>query len=235
MRSRLSQCVAATLGFVIVTAAAARPARADDARDATLPGHPGDPLPPPPEPPSPQEKAACQQRLQEAEATLDRDAKYARDWQAAWLVTGASLMALSAAKAGMQSDYRRGEDIVFAVSSGLLMIQVPTATTSDRALQGLRTAQTVDPCLALPSTRYMFDTNEDDGVLHRGIAPHIIGIALNLITGAVVALASQHWDFVGHGSEGMSTLVGIAASELQIWTYPRGSMHAQGTSLAVSF
>jgi hypothetical protein len=221
---------------VIATLAAAGPARADD---ATSPAR-GDGAAPPSRAdeaasPSPEDKAACLQRLQQVEAVLEKDAKYARDWQAAWLVTGASLMALSAAKAGMQSDYRRGEDIVFAASSALLMIQVPTATTTDRALQGLRTAQASDPCLALPSTRYMLETNDDDGKLHRGPIPQGIGIVLNLILGGVLAAVTGHWDFVGHGSEGMSTLVGIAASELQILTYPRGSLHTQGTSVAVSF
>jgi hypothetical protein len=234
MRSRLAPRVATTLAVVISALAAVAPARADEPAAAPPPPHADENLVPA-SPPSPEDKAACLQRLQEVEAALDRDAKYARDWQAAWLVTGASLISLSAAKAGFQTDYRRGEDIAYAVAGTLLLIQVPTATTTDRALRGLRNAQTFDPCLALPSTRYMLETNDDDGVLHRGPIPHVIGIALNLITGAVVALASGHWDFVGHGSEGMSTLVGIAASELQIWTYPRGSLHTQGTSLAVSF
>lgn len=182
------------------------------------------------------DKAACKKRLLELEAALDGDAKYARDWQAAWLVTGSGLITLNLAKAFQTTDYRRGESLVYAVTSSLLMLQVvPTATTTGRALQGLRTAQNDDPCLALPSTRYMLETNADDGDLHRGVIPHVIGIAFNLLTGAVLALATGHWDFAGHGSEGISTLMGIAVGELQVLTYPRGSLRTNGTSLAVSF
>jgi hypothetical protein len=51
-----------------------------------------------------------------------------------------------------------------------------------------------------------------------------------------VALAERHWDFAGHGSEGLSELVGIAAGELQVLTYPRPSLKtATGSPFQLTF
>jgi hypothetical protein len=180
-------------------------------------------------------KAACQAKLDQVEPLLDSDAKYARDWTSAWLVTGGALVALNLTKAFQVDDYRRGESLVFAASSTLLMIQQPVALTTRSALKGLRSSQDQDPCFALVQTRYMLETNADDGDLHRNLFPHVFGITLNLLTGALLAVATGHWDFAGHGSEGLSTLVGIGAGELQVLTYPRGALRASSNSLTLSF
>jgi hypothetical protein len=180
-------------------------------------------------------RADCQLRLHHVYKALDADAKYARDWTDAWLLTGTALVTLGLTKAGQVDDYRRAEAIVSAAQSMLLMIQLPTATTTARALGGLRAAEETDPCLALSSARYILETNADDGDLHRAFVNHMIGISINVVIATIVALAVGHWDFAGHGSEGVQQLAGIAIGELQVFTYPRGSLRTSGSSLELSF
>jgi len=182
-----------------------------------------------------QERADCKTQLSLAENAIEHDAKYARNWTDAWYVTGTSLIALSLTTAFQQHDYRRTEGIVFGAMGTLLMIQVPTATSSARALRGIRTAGLEDPCLALASARFVLETNADDAVQHQNAVAYVVPVLLNVVAGAILAVATNHWDFANNGAEGLSTLVGIAAGELQVATYPRSSLRVSGTSLQMSF
>ncbi len=170
-----------------------------------------------------------------AEDALERDGKYARNWTDAWYVTGASLITLSLAAIFEYHDYRVSEQVVNAVLGLGLIIQVPDATTNHRALQGIRTAGVSDPCMALTSARYIIEVNADDAKQHQNAFAYIFPIALNVVVGAIVALAEGHWEFAGHGDEGLGTLIGIAASELQVVTFPTPSLKLTGTSLQMNF
>ena len=77
--------------------------------------------------------------------------------------------------------------------------------------------------------------NEDDANQHQNAFAYIFPIALNVVVGAIVAARGGHWDFAGHGDEGLLTLVGIAASELQVVTFPRPSIKFTGTSVQGAF
>jgi hypothetical protein len=159
-----------------------------------------------------------------AEEAIERDGKYARNWTDAWYVTGASLITLSIASIFQYHDYRVSESIVNGVLGTLLMIQVPDATYNHVALQGIRTAAAENPCLALTSARNIIEVNEDDANQHQNAFAYIFPIAFNIVVGAIVAVSEWHWDFAGHGDEGLLTLIGIAASELQVVTFPRPSV-----------
>ncbi len=181
------------------------------------------------------EKAECTRQLMIAEDALERDGKYARNWTDAWYVTGTSLITLSLVGIFQYHDYRVSEQIVNAVLGLGLMIQVPDATTNHRALQGIRTAGLSDPCLALTSARFIIEVNADDAKQHQNAFAYIFPIALNAVVGAIVAIAEGHWQFAGHGDEGLGTLIGIAASELQVVTFPSPSLKVTGTSLQMNF
>ena len=181
------------------------------------------------------ERGECTRQLMIAEDAIERDGKYARNWTDAWYVTGASLITLSLSAIFEYHDYRVSESIVNAALGTLLMIQIPDATTNERALQGIRTSGLHDPCLALTSARYVLEVNADDARLHQNAFAVVFPIALNVVVGAVVALAEGHWDFAGHGDEGLLTLIGITASELQVFTYPSPSLTLSGTSLKMTF
>jgi hypothetical protein len=159
-----------------------------------------------------------------AEDAIERDGKYARNWTDAWYVTGASLITLSIASIFQYHDYRVSESIVNGVLGTLLMIQVPDATYNHKALQGIRTAASDNPCLALNSARHIIEVNADDADQHQNAFAYIFPIAFNIVVGAIVAVSEWHWDFAGHGDEGLLTLIGIAASELQVVTFPRPSV-----------
>jgi hypothetical protein len=211
--------------FASAVIAASTSARADDAA----------PEPAPTPEVAAQERADCRAQLDIAEQAIARDAKYARNWTDAWYVTGTSLMVLNLTNVFQVHDYRRSEAIVFGAMSSLLMIQVPTATSSAKALRGLRTSGGDDPCLALANARFILDVNADDAVQHQNAVAYAVPVILNVLAGAIVAVAVGHWDFAGHGAEGLSTLVGITAGELQVATYPRSSLKVSGTSLQMSF
>jgi hypothetical protein len=181
------------------------------------------------------DKAECTRQLVIAEDALERDGKYARNWTDAWYVTGTSLITLSLVGIFQYHDYRVSEQIVNAVLGLGLMIQVPDATTNHRALQGIRTAGLSDPCLALTSARDIIEVNADDAKQHQNAFAYIFPIALNVVVGAIVAIAEGHWQFAGHGDEGLGTLIGIAASELQVTTFPSPSLKVTGTSLQMNF
>lgn len=180
------------------------------------------------------EKAECTRQLLIAEDAIERDGKYARNWTDAWYVTGASLITLSITSIFQYHDYRVSESIVNATLGTLLMIQVPDATYNHKSLQGIRTAAVGDPCLALSSAKYLIEVNADDANQHQNAFAYIFPIAFNVVVGAVVALAEGHWDFAGHGDEGLLTLIGIAASELQVVTFPRPAINATSSSVQIS-
>jgi hypothetical protein len=215
--------VAAMLAAAIAAAPAS--ARADDAA----------PEPSPTPETVAQERGDCTRQLTLAENAIEHDAKYARNWTDAWYVTGTSLIALNLTNVFVEHDYRRSEAIVFGAMSSLLMIQLPTATTSATALRGIRSSGVEDPCLALANARFVLETNADDAVQHQNAVAYAVPDFLNVLAGAILAVSTRHWDFAGHGSEGLSTLVGIAAGELQTVTYPRSSLRVSGTSLTMSF
>jgi hypothetical protein len=180
-------------------------------------------------------KADCEQKLVVAERMMEKDYNYARAWQDSWYVVAASLMGLSLTSAYTYHDYRRGEQLAGAFQSLLLIIQVPTAISTKRTLQGLRTAAPEDPCLALANARNVFEVNYDDYVQHTKVMNYVIGGVIPIFAGLIVGMATKHWDYAGHGSEGLSTTVGIIAGELQLITYPHGSLHVGGTSLTMTF
>jgi len=169
-------------------------------------------------------KAECARQLDIASEAIERDGKYARNWTDAWYVTGASLITLSLASIFQYHDYRVSESIVNGVLGTLLMIQVPDATYNHRTLQGIRTAGAESPCLALTSARSLIEVNTDDANQHQNTFAYVFPIAFNIVVGAIVAISEGHWDFAGHGDEGLLTLIGIAASELQVVTFPRPSV-----------
>ena len=150
-------------------------------------------------------------------------------------MVGASLMGLSVTSAFTYHDYRRGEQLAGAFQSLLLIIQVPTAISSKRTLQGLRTAAPEDPCLALTNARNILEVNHDDYVQHTKWFNYLIAGIIPIFAGAIVGLSTRHWDFAGHGAEGLSTVVGLVAGELQLITFPRGSLQVGGTSLTMTF
>ena len=51
----------------------------------------------------------------------------------------------------------------------------------------------------------------------------------------ILAGVTHHFDFAGHSDLGLTTLVGTALSELQVYTYPSGSLKTAGASLEMSF
>jgi hypothetical protein len=182
-------------------------------------------------------KAECAEKLAVAERYLEKDYRYARGWTDSWYVVAASLAGLSLNAAFTYHDYRRGEQLASAFQSLLLIIQLPTALTTKRTLAGLQTAAPEDPCLALTNARNIFEVNHDDYVQHTKWFNYVIAGAIPVFSGAIVGLASRHWDFAGHGAEGLGTVIGFVAGELQLITFPQGSLNVgAGTgSLTMQF
>jgi hypothetical protein len=181
------------------------------------------------------DKADCVRRLDIAEKVIARDAYYARAWTASWYMVGTASAVLSVTRAFQSGDYIRGESLTFAATSLLLMIQRPLALTSDDALRGLRLSATEDPCLALADTRSILISNNVDAEKHRDWPLYVIPVGFNLAVMGILAAVTHHWDFAGHSDLGLSTLIGTALSELQVYTYPSGSLKTAGSSLEVSF
>jgi hypothetical protein len=142
---------------------------------------------------------------------------------------------LAVTRAFQYSDYVRGQSLTFAATSLLLMIQRPVALTSEDALRGLRTAATEDPCLALADASSILISNKVDGEKHRDWPLYVIPVAFNLAVMGILAGVAHLWDFAGHSDLGLTTLVGTALSELQVYTYPSGSLKTTGASLEMSF
>ena len=184
---------------------------------------------------TPSERADCEQRLALAERAIEHDAYYAQAWTDSWYFVGTSLVVLNLTQAFQSGDYKRGESLTFATTSLLLMIQRPLALTSKDALHALRTSAVEDPCLALADTTSILTSNKVDGEMHRGWPIYVINAGFNLAVMGVLAAVTHHWDFAGHSDLGLNTLAGIALSELQVATYPAGSVKTVGTSLELSF
>jgi hypothetical protein len=177
------------------------------------------------------DRTSCDERLQPLEKAVESDWRYANSWRDAWLLTGTALIVLNLTGAFTVSGYRRAEGIVTAAQSSLLMIQLPVALAS----KGVRDVESVDPCLALVDARNILVANADDAREHTNTFAHVVAISIPILTTAIVAAATGHFDFVGNGNEGVTTLVGVALGELQVLTYPRPSVKMSGTSLTVTF
>lgn len=181
------------------------------------------------------ERATCRQRLGPLEQQIASDGRYAQGWRDTWYVVGVGSMALSTAAAFTVTGYRRTEAFVGFFQSALLMVQIPTAVNNLRALDGVRQAEALDPCLALVNARAIFESNEDDWEQHTKPWQHGLAILLPIVMSAVVAGATGHWDFAVGGNEGALALIGSAIGELQVLTYPRPSVRTSGTALSLSF
>jgi hypothetical protein len=184
---------------------------------------------------SAEEKTDCRRRLDVVEKVIAKDAYYAQAWTSSWYMIGTTSSVLALTRAFQYGDYIRGESLTFAATSLLLMIQRPLALTSDDALRALRTSAIEDPCLALADANSILVSNKVDGEKHRDWPLYVIPVVFNLAVMGVLTAATHHWDFAGHSDLGLQTLVGIALSELQVYTYPSGSLKTGGTSLEVSF
>jgi hypothetical protein len=214
---------ALAVGTAVVTSAGVSRADGTDASSGTAATSAAD------------ERAGCMKRLGPAEDAIEKDYKYARAWTDSWTVASTSLVVLNLTQAFMVDDYKRYESLALAASSLLLQIQRPLALTSGESLKQIRAAAVQDPCLALADASHVMKSNQVDGELHRGWPIYVINAAFNLAVGAVLALASNHFDFVGDSNLGLQTLAGIALSELQVFTYPSGSFKTSGTAMEVSF
>jgi hypothetical protein len=181
------------------------------------------------------ERASCMKRLEPAEKAIEQDYKYARAWTDSWTVISSSLVVLNLTQAFMVNDYKRYESLTLAATSLLLQIQRPLALTSGDSLKQIRAAAVQDPCLALADASHVFKSNQVDAELHRGWPIHLINIGFNLMVGAVLALASNHFDFVGDSNLGLQVIAGIAASEVYTITYPTPSFKTTGSAVEFTF
>jgi hypothetical protein len=184
---------------------------------------------------APDDKADCRRRYDAVEKIIAKDAYYAHAWTDSWYFAGTTSAVLSLTRAFQYGDYIRGESLTFAATSLLLMIQRPLALTSDDALRGIRTSLAEDPCLALADARSILMSNQVDGEKHRDWPLYVIPVVFNLAVMGILTGVTRHWDFAGHSDLGLNTLVGTALSELQVYTYPSGSLKAAGTSLELTF
>jgi len=180
-------------------------------------------------------RADCMRRLDVVEKVIAKDAYYAHAWTDSWYMVGTASAVLAVTRAFQYSDYIRGESLTFAGTSLLLMIQRPVALTSDDALRGLRLSATEDPCLALADASSILISNDVDGQKHRDWPLYVIPVVFNLAVMGILAAVTHHWDFAGHSDLGLSTVIGTALSELQVYTYPSGSLKTAGSSLEISF
>jgi|SRR5580704_13460486 hypothetical protein len=180
-------------------------------------------------------RADCVRRLDVVEKVIAKDAYYAQAWTDSWYMVGTASAVLAVTRAFQYSDYIRGESLTFAATSLLLMIQRPVALTSKDALRGLRLSATEDPCLALADASSILISNDVDAQKHRDWPLYVIPVAFNLAVMGILTAVTHHWDFAGHSDLGLSTVIGTALSELQVYTYPSGSLKTAGSSLEVSF
>lgn len=181
------------------------------------------------------EKADCVRRLDIAEKIVAKDAYYAHAWTDSWYMIGTTSSVLALTRAFQYGDYIRGESLTFAATSLLLMIQRPLALTSTDALRGLRTSATEDPCLALADVSAILVSNDVDAQKHRDWPLYVIPVVFNLAVMGILTAVTHHFDFAGHSDLGLSTLIGTGLSELQVYTYPSGSLKTAGSSLEISF
>jgi hypothetical protein len=174
------------------------------------------------------DEAACTEQLKPLEKAVESDGKYAAGWRDAWLIVGASGIALGLTAAFQNYGYRRQEGIVGAIQSSLLMIQKPDAVQAQRALDGIRTAQDSDPCLALANVRQMIRAYEDDHWQHTHWWQYLIAGGIPILVGAIVGVATNHFDYATNGNEGAIMTVGVVLGVLQVATFPRPSVKIDG-------
>jgi hypothetical protein len=182
-----------------------------------------------------QARSECARHLKAAEAALASDARYVQAWKQTWIFVGVGASALSVAGAFYYTDYRRSEQIVYAVESLFIATPTPITLTLPEMYRGIHAAGLLDPCLALNDVKYAMEMQDIDAEEHTSALSHSIAFAVPILSSVIVGLAVQHWDFAGHGSEGLQTLVGIGINEAQLLSYPHGAFRAHGTSLQLSF
>jgi hypothetical protein len=175
------------------------------------------------------DREACIEQLKPLDAAVESDGKYANGWRDAWLLIGAASISLSLTGAFQNYGYRRAEGIVGAIQSSLLMIQKPDAVTAPRALAGVRTAEVEDPCLALANVKQMLRAYEDDWQQHTKWWQHLLAMGIPIVLGAIVGVATGHFDYATNGNEGAIMTVGVVLGELQVLTFPRPSVRVDGT------
>lgn len=175
------------------------------------------------------DRADCTEELKPLEKAVESDSKYAQGWRDAWLTIGAASFALGLTAAFQNYGYRRYEGIVGAAQSTLLMIQKPDAVTSERALKGIRTAEDSDPCLALANVKMILRANEDDHWQHTHWWNHLLAVGIPIVIGAIVGVATNHFDYATNGNEGAIMTVGVVLGELQVLTFPRPSVRFDET------
>jgi hypothetical protein len=174
------------------------------------------------------DRQACTEELKPLERAVESDGKYAEGYRDAWLLTGVAAMALSLTAAFQNYGYRRTEGIVGAIQSSLLLIQKPDAVQAPRALRGIRTAEAEDPCLALANVKQIIRANWDDYWQHNHWWQHLIAMGVPILVGAIMGVATNHFDYATNGNEGANMTVGVVLGELQVLTFPRPSMHVPG-------
>jgi hypothetical protein len=180
-------------------------------------------------------RSECARRLKVAEAALKSDADYVQAWKQTWIWVGVGASALSLSGAFYYTDYRRSESIVYAVESVFIATPTPISLTLPEISRGIHAAGFLDPCLALNDVKYAMEMQDIDAQEHTSALSHSIAFAVPILSSIIVGLAVQHWDFAGHGSEGLRMLVGIGINEAQLLSYPHGVFRAHGTSLQLSF
>ena len=171
------------------------------------------------------DRADCTEELKPLEKAVESDSRYAQGWRDAWLTVGAASMSLAITAAFQNYGYRRAEGIVGAIQSSLLMIQKPDAVQAERALKGIRTAEDDDPCLALANVKQIIRADEDDHWQHNHWWQHVLAMGIPILIGAIVGVATNHFDYATNGNEGAIMTVGVVLGELQVLTFPRPSVH----------
>jgi hypothetical protein len=174
------------------------------------------------------DRANCTEQLKPLDAAVESGGKYANGWRDAWLLVGAASMSLALTAAFQNYGYRRAEGIVGAIQSSLLMIQKPDAVTAPRALAGIRTAEVEDPCLAVANLRQLLRDHEDDWQQHTKWWQHLLAMGIPVLLGAIVGVATNHFDYATNGNEGAIMTVGVVLGELQVLTFPRPSIRIDG-------
>ncbi len=159
------------------------------------------------------------QRLRFIENRLEKLNPNAKYWQHGW--TGFYAVA-AAGQAALAIDEDDNDDqtaqIVGAVKSagGLaqMLIKPLPAVTSSRHFQSLPAGTREERLLKLEQGEALLYENANRARQRYGWKKHAIGIAANLLGGAVIAV-------YGDGSDAVtSTILGIAVSEANIWTEP---------------
>ena len=143
----------------------------------------------------------------------------ARTWQYGWTgfySVGAAAQALLAVDAD-DSDDQVNYIVGAAKSAGALaqlMIKPSPAVQSSSLFQSMPSRTREERLARLARGEALLRENADRASSRRSWKRHLAGIGANLVGGAIIAAFGDDGDAVS------STLIGIAASELTIWTEP---------------